>query len=233
MNDQNFSRHRAIFVVYLLLWSTGLYQNLKAIMLESGLRTTSSRLAFTVRTIPTPRRPGSFLPLCLRCLSASTPSAPTLLPRLREDLKTAMRAKDAPRLAVLRAIIADITNSTKTQSPISDDISLLSLLKKRISASRTAVEEFRQADRKDLVAKEEEQLRILEGYAGKIRTMDAGEIHDLVVRLVESLRSDSRQLAVGDVMKRAFGPEGTFEGKMVEKSEVVKAVKEVLSGNSP
>jgi uncharacterized protein len=143
-----------------------------------------------------------------------------------------MRSKDAPRLAVLRAIIADITNSTKTHSPISDDISLLSLLKKRVSASRVAVEEFRQADRKDLVDKEEEQLRILEDYASKIRTMDAGEIRDIVVKLVESLRSDSKQLAVGIVMKRAFGPEGAFEGKMVEKSEVVKAVKEVLSGNS-
>lgn len=143
-----------------------------------------------------------------------------------------MRAKDAPRLAVLRAIIADITNSTKTSSPISDDISLLSLLKKRISASRAAVEEFHQANRKDLVAKEEEQLRILEDYAGKIRTMDAGQIRDVVVKLVESLRSDSRQLAMGDVMKRTFGPEGAFEGKMVEKSEVVKVVKEVLSGSS-
>jgi hypothetical protein len=62
--------------------------------------------------------------------------------------------------------------------------------------------------------------------------MDGGEIRDLVVKLVESLKSDTRQLAVGDVMKRAFGPEGAFEGKMVEKSEVVKAVKEVLTGNS-
>ena len=143
-----------------------------------------------------------------------------------------MRTKDTPRLAVLRAIISDITNSTKTQSPILDDISLLSLLKKRISASRTAVEEFYQADRKDLVNKEEEQLRILEDYASKIRTMDSGEIRDLVIKLVESLRSDSRQLSMGDVMKRAFGPEGAFEGKMVEKKEVVKTVKEVLSGNS-
>jgi len=33
-------------------------------------------------------------------------------------------------------------------------------------------------------------------------------------------------------MKRAFGSEGAFEGKMVEKSEVVKAVKEVLTENS-
>ena len=188
------------YCLHLSSWSPGLYQNLKTTMLRSGLRSASSRLAFTIRTIPTRRGHGSFLLLCLRCLSASTPSAPPLLPRLREDLKTAMRTKDTPRLAVLRAIIADITNSTKTHSPISDDISLLSLLKKRISASRAAVEEFCQADRKDLVAKEEEQLRILDDYASKIRTMDAGEIRGLVIKLVESLRSDSRQLAVGDVM---------------------------------
>lgn len=142
-----------------------------------------------------------------------------------------MRSKDAPRLAVLRSILADITNSTKTTSPIQDDISLLSLLKKRVSASRTAVQEFYQADRKDLVAKEEQQLRILENYAGEIKTIDEMEIRKTVTKLVESLRSDSRKLAMGDVMKRAFGPDGAFEGKMVEKSEVVKVIKEVLSGN--
>lgn len=143
-----------------------------------------------------------------------------------------MRSKDAPRLAVVRSILADITNSTKTSSPIQDDLSLLSLLKKRIAASRTAVEEFYQADRKDLVAKEEEQLRILETYAGEIKTMDGAEVRNIVTKLVESLRADGRKFAMGDIMKRAFGPEGAFEGKMVEKSEVSKVIKEILSRKS-
>lgn len=142
-----------------------------------------------------------------------------------------MRSKDAPRLAVLRSILADITNSTKTSSPIQDDLSLLSLLKKRISASRTAVQEFYQADRKDLVGKEEEQIRILEDYAGEIKTIDEAEIRERATQLVEGLRSDGRKLAIGDVMRRAFGPDGAFEGKMMEKRAVVKAIKEVLSGS--
>jgi len=170
------------------------------------------------------------VPMCMRCFYATASSPPALLSRLRDDLKSAMRSKDAPRLVVLRSILADITNSSKTSSPINDDLSLLSLLKKRISSSRTTVEEFYKADRKDLVVKEEEQLRILEDYARQVKTMDEADIRRMVTNLVESVRSDSRKAAMGDVMKRAFGPGGAFEGKMVEKSDVVKAIKDILSG---
>jgi len=166
----------------------------------------------------------------MRCFYATPSSPPALLSRLRDDLKSALRSKDVPRLAVLRSILADVTNSSKTSSPINDDLSLLSLLKKRISSSRNAVEEFYKADRKDLVVKEEEQLRILEDYAHEVKTMDETDIRRTVTNLVESVRSDSRKITMGDVMKRAFGPGGAFEGKMVEKSEVVKAIKDMLSG---
>jgi len=170
------------------------------------------------------------IPICMRCFYATPSSPPALLSRLRDDLKSALRSKDVPRLAVLRSILADVTNSSKTSSPINDDLSLLSLLKKRISSSRNAVEEFYKADRKDLVVKEEEQLRILEDYAHEVKTMDETDIRRTVTNLVESVRSDSRKITMGDVMKRAFGPGGAFEGKMVEKSEVVKAIKDMLSG---
>jgi len=191
-------------------------------MASPGLR--AGRLVIRRRIVP------AHLPTCIRCLYATAPNPPALLSRLRDDLKNAMRSKDAPRLAVLRSVLADITNSSKTSSPIHDDLSLLSLLKKRISTSRTSVEQFYQADRKDLVAKEEEQLRVLEDYARQVKTMGEAEIRQMVTNLVESVKSDGRKVAMGDVMKRAFGPGGAFEGKMVEKTEVVRVIKDMLSG---
>src|ERR1051326_7942459 len=70
--------------------------------------------------------------ICAQCRlqSSSTDDAkrnPTLS-RLREDLKTAMRAKDAARLSVLRAVLANITNASKTNAPVKDDLALLALL---------------------------------------------------------------------------------------------------------
>src|SRR3954471_6261859 len=89
---------------------------------------------------------------CFRCQHSplyrlySTPSteapASPLLSKLRTDLKSAMRAKDTARLSVLRSLLADITNASKTSSPITNDVALLALLRKRISASQTATDEF-------------------------------------------------------------------------------------------
>jgi hypothetical protein len=126
-------------------------------------------------------------------------------------------------------VLADITNSTKTATPIKDDIALLSLLKKRISTSKSSIEEFSQADRKDLVTKEEEQLGVLEEYAGEVKTMREDDIRIAIAEAVDGLRSDGKQLTVGDVMKRTMGPGGALHSKMVEKPIVARITKEVLA----
>jgi len=169
--------------------------------------------------------------ICLRCrYSTSTGATPSpILSKLREDLKTSMRARDAPRLSVLRTLLADITNSTKTSSPIQDDLALLSLLKKRIASSKAAIEEFYQADRKDLVTKEQEQVEILEGYASGVKTLDVEEVRSAVKSVMDSIRSDGRTLAMGDVLKRTLGPGGALEGRPIQKGEVARIVKEEMS----
>jgi uncharacterized protein YqeY len=153
-----------------------------------------------------------------------------MLSRLRDDLKTAMRAKDTVRLGVLRAILADITNASKTSSPITDDLSLLSVLKKKMSQTQTSIEEFYQADRKDLVAKEQGQLDVLQEYVGCVKVMGREEVREVVRGTVEQIRSDGRKIALGDVMKRVTGPGGKLEGRMVEKSTVVSVIKEEIGG---
>jgi len=145
-----------------------------------------------------------------------------------------MRARDTQRLNVLRALLAEITNSGKTSSPIKDDMALLSLLKKRIGSSNTAMEDFAKADRQDLVTKEQEQVDILREYASGVQTIPADEITSTVMGVIEGIRSDGGRLVTGDVLRKMLGPGGALEGKMVEKSEVARIVKEVLAadGNS-
>jgi uncharacterized protein YqeY len=140
-----------------------------------------------------------------------------------------MRARDASRLAVLRGILADVTNSSKTSSPVKDDLGLLAILKKRRNTSQKAVEDFYLADRKDLVVKEQEQINILEEYAGTVQTMDEKEVRAVIEQVIESLRSDGRQITLGDAMKRTIGPGGALEGRSVEKPVVARIVKEVVA----
>ena len=102
-----------------------------------------------------------------------------------EDLKTAMRAKATARLGVLRALLAEITNASKTSSPISDDLSLLALIKKKTGQSQGAIEEFEKAGRQDLVEKERSQKEILEEYAGDVKVMSREEVTEVVNSVIE------------------------------------------------
>jgi uncharacterized protein YqeY len=141
-----------------------------------------------------------------------------------------MVARDKPRLTVLRAILADITNSSKTSTPITDDVRLLALLKKRVAATRQSLEQFYEADRKDLVAGEEEQLRILEEYTGTIKTMGDEEIHSELVTLVARLCKEKggEDLTTAEVMKKSSAPGGPFEGKTVSKGDIARVAKQIL-----
>lgn len=132
------------------------------------------------------------------------------------------------RLNVLRAIIAETTNASKTNSPIKTDLQLLSLLRKRASVSKQAAEEFSSANRKDLEEKEMAQITVLEEYASEVQTVPEDEIKDAVTRIIGKLRTDGQPVHIGTVAKALLGPGGEFEGKPVEKAVVMKVVAGML-----
>jgi len=152
-----------------------------------------------------------------------------MLLKLRNDLKTAMREKDTNRLNVVRNLLAEVTNAAKTSSPIKSDLQLLSLLRKRAAASQTASKEFADAGRSDLKEKEDAQIAILGEYAGGVETMGINQIRDTVSRAIEEMRGAGGKVTSGDALKRLLAPGGDFEGKPVEKADVARMVKEVLS----
>ena len=171
--------------------------------------------------------------ICQACRRAhSTPAAagaPPLLLKLRNDLKTAMKAKDTNRLNVLRALLADVTNAAKTPSPITTDMQLLALLRKRSASAKAAGDEFKAAGRQDLTDREEGQARILEEYAGGVQTMSIERVRQAVQEVVSELRANDPALKAGSVMKALFAPGGKLDGQPVEKSVVPGLVKELLA----
>ncbi|TKA31277.1 hypothetical protein B0A50_02122 [Salinomyces thailandicus] len=163
--------------------------------------------------------------------SSTTAPAPPLLLKLRRDLKTAMQTKDTTRLNVLRSLLADVTNAAKSPTPLSTDVQLLSLLRKRAAAGKAATEEFKTAGREDLVEREESQVKVMEEYAGGVETVGGEEIRGAVVSAVEAMRqAEAKAVQMGEVMKKVLGPGGGLEGKPVERGEVARVVKEILGG---
>ncbi|KAB5523938.1 Yqey-like protein-domain-containing protein [Coniochaeta sp. 2T2.1] len=173
-----------------------------------------------------------------RCLglrfysSEEAPPPPPLLAKLKGDLKTAMRAKDAPRLAVLRSVLSATLNASKTGSPIKTDQQVVALLRKQAKTQKESVDEFRGAGREDLVEKEMAQIRVLEEYASAsgMATVGEAEIRSALEAVKAELAAEgiTGQKALGETMKRLFAAGGPLEGKDVEKGEVSKLAKEML-----
>lgn len=182
-------------------------------------------------------RPSSSPRLAINRLSAvprfySTDAAdtpPPLLSKLKGDLKTAMRAKDTPRLSVLRAILAANLNASKTAAPIRTDVQLVALIRKIQKGAMDAAAEAKAAGRDDLVQKEQLQIDVLEEYvAGSgVQTLGEAELKALVQGAVDASKAAGVQAKaiIGDVMKRLSG---ALEGKDVDKKELSKMVKDLL-----
>ncbi|KAF1813319.1 GatB/YqeY domain-containing protein [Eremomyces bilateralis CBS 781.70] len=158
--------------------------------------------------------------------SAEQPASP-LLVKIRNDLKVALRAKDTTRLNVLRAILADVINASKTSSPVTSDIQLFALIRKRTSASREAASQFATAGRMDLVEKEEAQTRILDEYAGEVEAVGAEEMEKAIQEVVEQMKEQGK-VVLGQVMKALIGEGGSLAGKSVDRKELAAAVKRAV-----
>lgn len=140
-----------------------------------------------------------------------------------------MKAKDTNRLAVLRSILAEVTNQAKTSSPVKTDMQMLSLLRKRTASAKAASDEFKAAGRQDLVDKETGQVEVLEEYAGGVETMSLDKVRDVVNKTVDEMKQGGSKVGMSEVLKRLLGPGGALDGKPVEKAGVATIVKEVLA----
>lgn len=140
-----------------------------------------------------------------------------------------MRSKDTNRLNVLRAVLAEITNLSKTSSPVQSDMQVVSLLRKKAAAAEAAAKEFAGAGRQDLVDKEQGQKKVLDEYAGSVETLGEEDVRKMVEGVVSEVKGDgSAKLDKGKILKRLIGPGGVFDGKNVEKTMVVRLANEIM-----
>jgi uncharacterized protein YqeY len=84
------------------------------------------------------------------------------------DLKTAMKAGDAPRVSTLRMILAklkdtDIAARPKGIAAIPDD-EIMAMLRGMVKSRRESVALYAQGNRPELVAKEEAEIAVIEAF---------------------------------------------------------------------
>jgi uncharacterized protein YqeY len=88
----------------------------------------------------------------------------SLKDRITDDMKAAMRAKDAPRLSAIRLLQAAIKQKEVDERVVVDDTAVLGIVEKLIKQRKDSIEQFAKAGRTDLVDKEKAELELLSGY---------------------------------------------------------------------
>ena len=84
--------------------------------------------------------------------------------RITEDMKSAMRAKDAPRLLTIRGLLAAVKQREVDERIELDDAAVTAIVDKLVKQRKDSIQQFTAGGRQDLVDKEQGELQVLEGY---------------------------------------------------------------------
>ena len=146
--------------------------------------------------------------------------------RLQEDLRQAMRAKDAMRRSVLRYLRSEIHNAEIAQQKELDDEGVLAVLSRQAQQRRDSIEAYESANRQDLVEREKGELAIILEYLPQQLTR--AEIDELVEQAIADSGA-SGPADMGKVMGRLMPQvRGRAEGR--EVSAAAAAALRRLSG---
>jgi uncharacterized protein len=105
--------------------------------------------------------------------------------RITEDMKAAMRAKDAARLGTIRLLLAAVKQREVDERITLDDAQVVGVIDKLVKQRKDSIAAFAQAGRTDLVDKETAEMAVLEGYLPQRLSADdvAAEVHRIVGEL--------------------------------------------------
>ena len=88
----------------------------------------------------------------------------SLKDQITEDMKSAMRAKDAPRLLTIRGLLAACKQREIDERITLDDAAVIGIIDKLVKQRKDSIAQFTSGNRLDLVEKEAAELKVLESY---------------------------------------------------------------------
>lgn len=146
----------------------------------------------------------------------------TLKDRITEDMKSAMRAKEADRLSTIRMLLAACKQREVDERIVLDDAAVIGIVDKLIKQRKDSIAAFSQAGRTDLADKESAEVQVLEAYLPQ--RLSPQEIQEAVAALVVELAASGP----GDMGKVMGAAKARLAGK-ADMGLVSAAVKQSLA----
>jgi uncharacterized protein YqeY len=147
----------------------------------------------------------------------------SLKARINDDMKTALRAGDRPRLGTIRLMLAAINQREIDTRTELNDAEVVAILDKMVKQRRESIAQYQSARRGDLVAAEQFELDLIRSY------MPAALSDEEVARLIDASLTESDASSLRDMGKvmRLIKPQ--LQGR-ADMAAVSARVKTRLSG---
>ena len=146
----------------------------------------------------------------------------SLKDQITEDMKTAMRAKDAPRLLTIRGLLAAMKQREVDERITLDDVAIVGIIDKLVKQRKDSIAQFTAGNRPDLVEKESAELVVLEGYLPQRLGAEA------IAAEVAAIVAEMGATGPGDMGKVMAAAKTRLAGK-ADMSQVSAAVKQALA----
>ena len=146
----------------------------------------------------------------------------SLKDQITEDMKTAMRAKDAARLLTIRGLLAALKQREVDERIVLDDAAVIGIVDKLIKQRKDSITQFAAGNRQDLVDKEAAELKVLEAFLPQ--RLGEAEIDAEVEAIVAQLGAGGP----GDMGKVMGAAKARLAGK-ADMGLVSAAVKKALA----
>ena len=132
------------------------------------------------------------------------------------DLKKSLKSKESLRVSTLRLLKTAIHNrAIEKKQDVLDDKDILDIIQKQVKQRRDSIEGFQRGNRDDLVAKEKQELEILQSYLPK--QLSEAELTAIIQKVIQSLGVVNKS-DVGKVMKAVMNElKGRADGKEINK----------------
>jgi len=144
----------------------------------------------------------------------------SLLEKLNQDMKQAMKNKDKEALGVIRMVKASIQNeSIKLGKETLAENEELTVLSREVKQRKDSLQEFKSAGREDLVKKTENELAILQEYMPD--QLSKEELEEIIQQTIQEVNATSKQdmgKVMGAVMPKVKGKaDGSLINELVQK----------------
>ena len=102
--------------------------------------------------------------------------------QINEDMKSAMKARDAERLGAVRLLLAAVKQREVDERITLDDAGVIAVIEKMVKQRKDSISQYEKASRQDLADKEKFELGVLQDYLPQ--QLSAAEVDAIIAEAV-------------------------------------------------